>query len=408
VCPYGAVYQKKQEGISILRKFFSFLGKFLTVVFAFLFFITCTLVLIIFGPYRLLLQSSIYKDALTDLDAYNKIPSIASDYLPTIVKTSSCLENQANCGKFPDENGIPPFVIKPTPENWQVLLEIFLPPGEIHTLTESTIDRLFEFINGDTGQIGISLVGLKNNLSGTAGEQGIQRFLHSLPPCSETQIAQLDVLDQSIIDIPICQPSDENLNLLMSNDDFDWVKPADQIEKGTSLTWLVAIIYQQLEPNINKIPDGVNISLPPETLADIRFGIRLLAWLPALPLLFLLITLLLGANSINNGFRLLGILVFFSSLLPLCIGLAFRFGARTIPELVPGLVITTKLTSELVLFFCQLGEFFIFQLSGWVYYPALSLFLIGLLAWIGSALISKRTGKSLTGSPDTSSETARL
>lgn len=356
-----------------MRKFYLFLGKFFIVIFAILFVISLTLVLILYGPGRLLFQSRLYKSALSDLEVYEKIPVIASNFLPSNIFINPCADYQENCRNTPTETPPPSFSIKLTTENWQSLLEIFLPPAEIQTMTESTLDRLFVYLHGNVDQISISMVMLKDNLTGTAGEQGLHLFFNTLPPCSEAETAQLSIPNPTSVTVPLCKPADELLNLLIPK------------------------LRLQLEPYIEKIPDEIIISLPATSLSDIRLSLGFLTWIPWIPLLplpFLLIVTLLGVRSFKSGLRLWGILLFISGLLACGVGLAFRLGAQAALDLVLGLQNTAILTPEIISLGRQLGEYLIYHLTDWIIYPALLLFLIGLVAWIGSALIRKRTDGS--------------
>lgn len=376
-----------------MHKFYLFVGKFFTVIFAVLFVITLTLVLILYGPGRLLFQSSLYKNALSDVDVYNKIPAITSNFLPTNILLDPCAEYQENCGNIPTEahppsfyikltpedwqtltEAHPPyFFIKLTPENWQGLLEIFLPSVEIQRMTESALDGLFIYLHGNVDQISISMVMLKNNLTGTAGEQGMHRFFNSLSPCNLAESAQLSVPYPTSVTVPLCKPADVLLNLLIPN------------------------LGLQLEPYINRIPDEIIISLPAASLSDIRLSLGFLNWIPwisLLPLPFLPIVTLLGVRSFKGGLRLWGILLFISGLLALGVGLAFRLGANAALNTVLELQNTAILTPELISLLRQLGEYLLYHLTDWIIYPALLLFLIGLVAWISSALIRKKANGS--------------
>ena len=354
-----------------MRKFYLFLGKFFTVIFAIFFVITSTVVLIQYGPVRLLSHSSLYKTALSDLDVYKKIPATTSNFLPSHILLDPCTDYQENCGHTPAGTALPSYSIALSPENWKAFLEIFLPPAEIQAMTESAIENLFVFLDGNVDQISIPLDMLKGNLTGVAGEQDLYRFFNALPPCNDVETSQLSVPNLTSVTVPLCNPADELLTLLIPN------------------------LRQQIEPYINTIPDGINISLPSTTLADIRLDLGLMNWIPLLPLLFLLGITLLGVRSLKKGLRLGGILLLISSLLALGVGLTIRFEAKTALDLILGFQNTAILTPELISLLHQLGEYLLYHLTDWIIYPALVLFLIGLVAWIISALIRKKASGSV-------------
>ena len=359
-----------------LRKFFLFLGKFFTIIFAVLFVITLTLVLILYGPSRLLFDSNLYKKALSDLDIYQKIPAFTSHFLPSNIILDPCADFRENCGNTPAGTPLPSFSIKLSPENWQALLEIFLPPQDIQTSIGAALDRFSLVMHGNANQIDIPIDMVKGNLTGTVGEQGLFRFFNSLPLCSTEETAKLGIPNPTSIIVPLCKPPDELLNLLIPD------------------------LLKQVKPYINRIPDGMNISMPASTLADIQLGLSSLAWILLLPMLFLLGVIWLGVRSLKSGLNLGGILLLISGLLALGVGLIFRFGAKAALDLFLGFQNTAIWTPELISFLRQLGAYLLNHLTDLMIYPSLILILIGLLVWIGSALIRKKAIEPVFRPPD--------
>lgn len=265
----SCIIVNRLEGVPPLRKFYLFVARFFAVIFAILFVITATLVVILFGPGRQLFHSSLYKNALSNLDVYRKIPEIASDYLSSSILINPCGENPDSCENNPTEITLPSFLINLPAEDRQALLKIFLPPAEIQTMTESTLDGLFSFLHGDSDQISVSMGVLKDNLTGTAGEDALNLFITSLPPCSEAEAAKLSVIDTTIEIVALCKPHDELLSLIISN------------------------LRQQLELTMVNIPDVIVFSLPytptgastdgvsfgEDPLTDIRLGLNFLPWI---------------------------------------------------------------------------------------------------------------------------------
>lgn len=370
---------KRPDGVPPLRKFYPFIGKFFTVIFAVLFVITSTLVLLLFGPSRLLIHSTLYKNALSELDIYKRTPLIASNILPSKIILDPCGIEPISCENTPTENRLPSYSINLTPKNWQVLLEDLLTPEEIQTIAESNLDVLFAFLPSNNDQIIVSMGMLKENIKGITEEDTLQLFFASLPFCSEAGAPEISVSIPTIVNVRLCKSADESA--IPQNENF----------------------RHQLELYIDKIPDGIALSMPSATLKEIRRGINFTAWLPLLPLPFLLGVTLLGVRSLKNGLRTWGILFFLSGLLALAAGLIFRFGEKAILSLVPGLVNFPSPTSELI---HDLGRYLLNHLTDWIIYPALIIFFIGLATWISSALIWKNTKESASFPPDASPETS--
>lgn len=356
-----------------LRKFYLFLGKLFTVIFAILFVITTTLLLILFGPYRLLNNPALYKNALSDLDVYGKIPAIVSNLLPSSILIDPCGERPDPCGNIPAENRLPSYSINLTPKNWQVLFEILLTPEEIKTIAESNLDVLFAFLPSNNNQIIVSMGKLKENIKGITEEASLQLFFSSLPFCSEAGAPEISVTIPTIVNVRLCKSDEESS--IPQNENF----------------------RHQFELFIDKIPDGIALSMPSATLKEIRRGINFTSLLPLLPLPFLLGVTLLGVRSIKNGMRTLGILFFLSGLLALAAGLICRSGEKAILSLVPGLVNFPSPISELI---HDLGRYLLNHLTDWIIYSALIIFIIGLTTWISSALIWKNTKESASFPPD--------
>jgi hypothetical protein len=364
------------EGVPALHNFTLFLSKFFALVCSVLFVITATLVLVFYGPYRQITNPSLNKKIFASLDIYQEIPEFASQFLPPDVTIRPCDGALESCDNTLIGDNAQTIVINLAPENWQTLLEIFLPAEEMKALTETVLDQSFMFIHGDINQISIPIEMVKSDFAIAVEEGGLHKFLNFLPLCSEAEIAQVIISDLPKINIPLCKPPETILNLLDP------------------------ILLIQANSYITSLPDGMNISLPASTLAGIRLVMTLLAWLPVLPLPFLLVAIWLGARSIKGRFRLAGILVFISGLLSLGVGLISRFGSKTILDMLPGIPNLTDWPPELANFIRHFGEYLLQHLAIWIIYPALILLLIGLLVWIGLILMPQKIKTPPAPSPD--------
>ena len=360
-----------------MRKFSLFLGRFFTVILAILFVVTLTLVLVLYGSSRRLFDPNLYNKAFSNLDIYQKIPAFASHFLPTkILVLNSCADYELNCENTPAGSRLPSFSIKLAPEDWQTLLEISLPRQEMQALVEAALDNFSLVLYGNANLVEIPIYSVKGNFTGTPGEQGLTRFFNALPACSLQETAQLDIPNQTSITMPLCKPPDETLNLLIPD------------------------LLMQLKPYVdNKLPDGIKISLPASSLASLRRGLGVWTWIPLLPVLLLLGVIWLGGRSLKSGLRLGGSLLFISGLLALALGLILRFGANAALGLFLGFQNPDIWTPDMVSSLRQLGAYLLVRLTDLMIYPALSLLLIGLLAWIGSGLIRKNAGGPVSHPP---------
>jgi hypothetical protein len=333
-----------------------------------LFVITSIVVLISYGPARILLKPDLYQKAFSDLDIYESMPEIASNLLPQIFQVDIPCEQPESCGNFPVEGDLQTFTVSLAPEDWQALLEIVLSPVKVQAVVEPAFEELFAFLHGDMGQINVSLGVFNIRMTSISWKGTIHRYITSLPPCTQDELTELSITFATSVVVPHCKPPKELLDPLLSG------------------------LIQQMQPTIEKIPDAVVINLPPTTLAQIRLILLILAWIPAIPLLFLLGVLLLDRRSLKMELCSWGILFMISGLIPLSLGLVLRFETGKALQMVLGFQ-NIDLSSDLSTLFLRLGEYLLVPLAEWIIYPAFILSAIGLLAMIASVLIRKRSGE---------------
>lgn len=353
-----------------MRKILHLAGRFFTAFFAFLFVVSLVIVIIWYGVIRQLSQTHFYTQALSDLDVYSRLPILASDLLPSKIPIDPCLVVPSFCGNTSATTGFPSISVSVTPRDWQVILEMLLPPEQIKIMVDSVLDQGIALIFGDSERIRLPLMELKSNLGGLSGEARIEQLIAKLPSCDETVIQKFIAFAPDLT-IPICIPP--------------------------FLT--ESLTPQVLQQYLYMIPDVLVISLPPATLASKRLILHCLAWLPVVPLLFLIFVALFGIRSFKGGIRWGGFLLFLGGLLALVVGAVLRFSAAGMVSLFFGL--KTDRESGLSDFSRQLGEYCLNHLSGGIILPAFVILLVGLLLWTGSALMQNRAG----GLPKSPSDT---
>ncbi|MDP2995161.1 MAG: hypothetical protein Q8N46_08595, partial [Anaerolineales bacterium] len=76
---------------------------------------------------------------------------------------------QSGTGSPGGGSGMPPFMQTLTAADWQAILTILLPPDDLQTMTESTLDQMFAYLNGETDTVTVPLDKLIERLTGPAG-----------------------------------------------------------------------------------------------------------------------------------------------------------------------------------------------------------------------------------------------
>jgi len=103
-----------------------------------------------------------------------------------------------------------------TPADWERLIGTVLPPDELQVMTEQALDQAFAFLDGELDSAKISLVALRERLTGPAGQEVIQILLTAQPPCTEAQLAQLTVgVTEGEGNLELCQPQGEDTDTLV-------------------------------------------------------------------------------------------------------------------------------------------------------------------------------------------------
>ncbi|HJR81862.1 MAG TPA: hypothetical protein VJ821_17450 [Anaerolineales bacterium] len=74
---------------------------------------------------------------------------------------------------------------------WEGLFRILLPADELRRMSDSALDEVFAYLNGQSESASVSFVGLKQRFTGESGEELILFLLASQPACTSEQLAQI-------------------------------------------------------------------------------------------------------------------------------------------------------------------------------------------------------------------------
>ena len=240
-------------------------GNILAGATALLFIITGVLALFFFNIERKAFSSVIYKQAFESQHLYERMPEVLAIALSTSIAQAPELDV---------------FLKLITPEQWGASISSILPPEELRTLADDVLDSTFDYLNGKTDAIVISLLPFKEHMAGPAGVEAVKQILRVQPECTAEQLTQMAISAFTGGGLILCNPPAEALQIM-----------TPLIE--TQLQVLAAVF-----PNEVTLFTSVNLD-PSEDPRPRLNGIRLIMKLtPLLPLVLLLAIALFAIRSV--------------------------------------------------------------------------------------------------------------
>jgi len=419
-----------------MRKVLTFLSKTIAVIFAILFVITAVLVILLFNIERQMFSADLYKSALAEQQVYERLPGIAAELLTTSMTYNPCAQNPLVCedispelracyeltlgneryatlasGKEKpteaemqaiqpcldqygnqgggDQGGMPPFLQNLKAYDWEIIISSILPANELQTIAENILDQMFAYLNGETDSVSVSLVRLKERLTGQAGQDVIRQLIAAQPPCTVEQLAQMAA---SMLGggegMVICAPPEEILALLM---------PQLQNQLAALVTQVpdkAMIIKPSSQP---AQPGGGPLGNDPITaIRTVRLGLRLS---PLLPLGLLLLVTLFGVRSLKGWLVWWGIPFFFAGAIALVPGIAllpalnWAWNNFVVPRIPP------FLSADVANIGHELATYIIHGLSEQIILQTAILLAVGLAMWVGSYFIKSRAAENTPATP---------
>jgi hypothetical protein len=154
--------------------------------------------LLLFNIEQRAFSSATYKQAFEDQRLYERMPGMLATALITAMGENI--------------NAIP-FLRELTLEEWQTTIALLLPPEELKTMANQSLDTTFDYLNGRTDSAVLSLVPLKARLAGPSGMDVILQLLRVQPACTPEQLTQM-ALGLLGGQIALCNPPPEAMGLL--------------------------------------------------------------------------------------------------------------------------------------------------------------------------------------------------
>ena len=290
------------------------LGKILAGICAVLFVVSGVIALVLFNIERKAFSSETFKRVFAEQGLYESAPSILASALRASAENSD------------DASGFETILSR---EDWEIVISSLLPPDELESLTNQLLDSAFDFINGKTNSITITLLPFKRHMVSDAGVQAFQQILLAQPDCTAGQLLQMA---QSAISpgegLILCNPPAEIMGMI------------------------TPLIETQLQFMTISIPDDMTLvsakRLGPERDFRPRLN-RMRAFMqltPLLPLFFLTAITVLAVRSLEEWLRWWGIPFIITGILGALIGFS---GAPIIRSLIQRMILQGSADMPVVL-----------------------------------------------------------
>jgi len=165
-------------------------GRFIAGIFAFLFIVSASIMLLLYNLDATLLNSEAYKIALIEEDIYARLPGFVVQQIQHGIMDDPSLDSS---DQIDGDSGPPAYLSILSDDDWEYLIATLLEPEWLQTTVESVLDQVFDNLNSDAPPepISISLVELKTKFEGPVGYQAVLALLEKQPPCSAEQLLQL-------------------------------------------------------------------------------------------------------------------------------------------------------------------------------------------------------------------------
>ncbi len=183
-------------------------SRFIAGIFAFLFIISASIMLLLYNLDATLLNSEAYKIALIEEDIYARLPGFVVQQIQHGIMDDPSLDSS---DQSDGDSGPPAYLRILSDDDWEYLIATLLEPEWLQTTVESVLDQVFDNLNSDAPPepISISLVELKTKFEGPVGYQAVLALLEKQPPCSAEQLLQLgaaQLFGGEVDDFLLCKP----------------------------------------------------------------------------------------------------------------------------------------------------------------------------------------------------------
>lgn len=263
----------------------------LTWIFAILFVISAVGVIFSFFPIGKLLNPEFYKQAMADVNFYQRLPDAIANQLAVNLTPAA----------GDSDSGISLVVLDD--QEWEAILIDLIDPNWLQSQTEGVIDQVFELllISKDplNTPIEFSVSEIKASIAGPEGVQAINQIIEAQPPCSLDQLVglvQVGLGMENTIGSILCRPPDFILAGINPVVESFLLATMEQVPETIDFH----IPFSQIENQAAGVSQVDDQAFIPKSLQRLRQVNTLRSWSPLLPVIFLLLMSLVAVRSLRD------------------------------------------------------------------------------------------------------------
>ncbi|HSG43270.1 MAG TPA: hypothetical protein VLA72_08955 [Anaerolineales bacterium] len=250
------------------------IGKFLAVISAFIFVISGVVAIVFFNIEQKAFSPETYKVTFKEQGLYDAAPAIFTDLIISSME---------------DSGGASILITVLNRDDMALVIASLLPPEEFEFVINEAFDSFFDYLNGDTESISISLLSLKRHLVSEGGMQAFTQLLLAQPECTPAQALQI------------------TLGFLSSGEGLIFCRPPQE-----AIGFVIPIIETQLQVMTSNLPDRLILADSSQTgLVEFRARLdrirAIMRLTPAFPMMMLLSIVIFTVRSINDWLNWWGI-----------------------------------------------------------------------------------------------------
>jgi hypothetical protein len=182
-----------------------------------------------------------------------------------------------------------PYLKALTPKDWEASIALLLPPEELQAWTNQALDSTFDYVNGRTDSVIVSILPIKAHLVSGSGMGIVKQILRAQPACTMEQLTQIGLALMTGGDISLCNPPEE----LMSA--------------------MIPLLESQFQFITLAFPDEVTLipatqsGAPSDPRIRLNMARSLMKFSPLLPLAFLIVMTMFTVRSLTDGLKWWGL-----------------------------------------------------------------------------------------------------
>jgi hypothetical protein len=282
-----------------MMKIFRFFGKLIGFVLVLVFILSMFVNIFLLAFTNQLFNPDFYLEVFEEVDFFDQLPELAATQIHHSMTFNPCLEDPDMCeneepsNEGGGEGGPPSYFQALSEDDWETLLTELLPPDWLENQLHDLVHNLFDSIRSGSEEmtVSISLLDLKEHLTGEAGAEAITQLMKNQPECTEDDLLDmtriLDGRQDTGKDFLTCNPGNDFLDNYMPQIESLLRRSLKDIPEEIDLAKGLG------DKEINFKPFGIDLPLT-VFINSIRWAIMVS---PLLNLLLLLVIAFLAVHS---------------------------------------------------------------------------------------------------------------